>query len=93
MAKKQADQRPNEKPAKPNPGEPDSMKNTDRGISESNESRKGFGRPEGAPIDKPLPQPGRDDKGIFEGDRSDRDSGRPVQLDDDNPEPAREGYR
>jgi len=91
MAKKQADRRPDEKPARPNPARPDVIKDTDRGIAKGGESRKGLGRPEGAPIERPLPRPGRDDKGVFDGDRSDRDSGRPIQLDDDDAEPAMDG--
>jgi len=54
MAKKQADRRTDEKPARPNPAGPDVIKDADRGIAEGGESRKGLGRPEGAPIDKPV---------------------------------------
>jgi hypothetical protein len=90
MAKKQADRRPDEKPAKQNPAGPEVMKDADRTITESGERGEGFGRrPEGAPNDKP--RPGRDDKGIFEGDRSDRESGRPIQLDDDDADDERGG--
>ena len=46
---------------------------------------KGFGKPEGQPIDKQMPSPdmrtGRRD--LLESERSDRDSGRPIQLDDE----------
>jgi hypothetical protein len=46
---------------------------------------KGFGKPEGQPVDKQMPKPevpaGRRD--ILESERSDRDSGRPIQLDDE----------
>ena len=93
MAKKQADRRPDEKPARPNPARPDVIKDADRAIAEGGESRKGLGRPEGNASERPLPRPGRDDKGIFDGDRSDRDSGRPIQLDDDDAEPAMDGER
>ncbi len=93
MAKKQADRRTDEKPAKPNPAEPDVTRDATRGMTEGADIDKGFKKPDGAPIDKRLPKPGREDRGIFEGDRSDRESGRPIQLDDDDAEPAVDGGR
>ena len=71
MDKKQADRRPAEKPEEHGSG---------RRVPEAPDGNKGFGKPEGQPIDKPFA--GRKD--ILESDRSDRESGRPVQLDEED---------
>jgi hypothetical protein len=91
MPKKQVDRRPDENPAKQNPARPEVSKpDALRRMGEEPDVRKGFGKPEGVPIDKQMPKPGgrRDAQDIFDGDRSDRESGRPIQLDDDESEPA-----
>ena len=95
MARKQVDRRPGEKPAKQNPAGPDGTKpDAVRRMAEGDEARKGLGKPEGTPMDRPLPK--RDANGgrdLFDRDRSDRESGRPIQLEDDEAEPALGGGR
>ena len=96
MARKQVDRRSGEKPAKQNPAGPDGTKpDAVRRIAEGGEARKGLGKPEGAPMDRPLPRRDaeRDDRDLFDRDRSDRGSGRPVQLEDDEAEPGLGGGR
>jgi len=95
MHKKQVDRRPDGKPAEQGAGKYDPTRPApDRKAPEVPEENKGFGKPEGHPIDKPTPKPGTrfGRKDIFEGERSDRESGRPVQLevedDDDETSPA-----
>ena len=83
MAKKQADRRPDEKPAKPNPARPDATKDPGRRQAEGVDSRTGYRKSGGEPEQRS--RPGRDDKDFFGGDRSDRESGRPIQLDEDDP--------
>ena len=78
MDKKQADRRPDEQS-----GAQGDRKTADPGRRMPED--KGLGRkPEGQPIDKPLPQPGheRKDRGLGQDERSDRESGRPVQLEE-----------
>jgi hypothetical protein len=91
MARKQVDRRPDQKPAKQKPAGPDGTKPD----AEGGEARKGLGKPEGTPIDRPLPKPDaeRQDRDLFDRDRSDRESGRPIQLEDDETEPAVGGGR
>jgi hypothetical protein len=92
MAWKQVDRRPGEKPAKQNPAGPDGTKpDAVRRMAEGDEARKGLGKPEGTPMDRPLPK--RGDRDLFDPDRSDRESGRPIQLEDDEVEPALGGGR
>lgn len=81
MDKKQANRRPDEKPAEQGKG---------RFESSKPEGGKRLGQPEGLPVDKPTndkpaAKPGAwsGGKNILDGDRSDRDSGRPIQLEDD----------
>jgi hypothetical protein len=96
MARKQVDRRPGEKPGKQNPAGPDGAKpDAVRRMAEGGEARKGLGKPEGTPIDRPLPKRDaeREDRDLFDRDRSDRESGRPVQLEDDEAEPALGGGR
>jgi hypothetical protein len=78
MGKRQDGRRPVDKPAGQGSG-PSRPDRPDRGG-------KGFGKPEGHPIDKQMPDPGTraGGKDILESERSDRESGRPVQLDDDD---------
>jgi hypothetical protein len=95
MARKQVDRRPGEKPAKQNPAGLDGAKpDAVRRMAEGG-ARKGLGKPEGAPMDRPLPRRDaeREDRDLFDRDRSDRESGRPVQLEDDEAEPALGGGR
>jgi hypothetical protein len=82
MNKKQADRRPDDKPAEQGQGKPV----PERRMPEVPEGGKRFGQPEGRPIDKQAPKPGMRSGGkdTLEGDRSDRESGRPVQLEDDD---------
>ena len=85
MDKKQADRRPAEKPAEHGSG---------RRMPEAPEGNKGFGKPEGQPIDKPLPSPEAHRKeDLLESERSDRESGRPVQLDEEDEDDERESIR
>jgi hypothetical protein len=92
MARKQVDRRPGEKPAKQNPAGPDGTKpDAVRRMAEGDEARKGLGKPEGTPMDRPLPK--REGRDLFDQDRSDRESGRPIQLEDDEAEPALGGGR
>jgi len=96
MARKQVDRRPGEKPAKQSPAGLDGAKpDAVRRMAEGGEARKGLGKPEGAPMDRPLPKRDseREDRDLFDRDRSDRESGRPVQLEDDEAEPALGGGR
>jgi hypothetical protein len=52
---------------------------------------KGFGKPEGQPIDKQMPNPEtRARRDLLESERSDRESGRPVQLNDDEADESEE---
>ena len=61
-------------------------------MPEVPEGGKGFGKPEGHPVDKQAPKPERGGgKDILDGDRSDRESGRPVQLEDDDDESVSSG--
>jgi hypothetical protein len=86
MSKKQADRRPDQKPAdqgsdsRYDPSKPE----YGRKMPEVPEDK---GRPEGGPIDKPFPKPETrgGDKDFLEGERSDRQSGRPIQLEEDDP--------
>lgn len=83
MDKKEHDRRPGEKPAEQTPGKHDPNRpESGRKTPGAPEGDKGFGKPEGQPIDKQTPFPGR--VGGREGERSDRESGRPVQLEDDD---------
>lgn len=87
MNKKQAGRRPEQNPAERGPGNYDPSKpESGRRTPKLSEDRKGFGKPEGHPIDKQAPNPGPEGGGkdILDGERSDRDSGRPVQLEDDD---------
>jgi hypothetical protein len=96
MARKQVDRRLGEKPARQNPAGPDGTKpDAVRRMAEGTEARKGLGKLEGTPIDRPLPKRDaeRDDRDLFDQDRSDRESGRPIQLEDDGTEPALGGGR
>jgi hypothetical protein len=87
MNKKQADRRPDHKPAEQGQGQYDPSKpESGRRMPEVPEGGKRFGQPGGHPIDKQAPKPGTRAKGkdILDGDRSDRESGRPIQLGDDD---------
>jgi len=87
MNKKQADRRPDEKPAEQGSGKYDPSKpESGRRMPEVSEASKEFGEPKGHPIDKQAPKLGARgrDKDILDGERSDRESGRPVQLEDDD---------
>jgi hypothetical protein len=87
MNKKQADRRPDEKPADQGPGKHDPSKpESGRRMPEVREDDQELGKPGGHPIDKQIPKPGTRGGGgndILDGDRSDRESGRPIQLEDD----------
>jgi hypothetical protein len=96
MARKQVDRRPGEKPAKQSPVALDGAKpDAVRRMGEGGEARRGLEKPEGAPMDRPLPKRDseREDRDLFDRDRSDRESGRPVQLENDEAEPALGGGR
>jgi hypothetical protein len=91
MDKKQANRRPDEKPAEQGKGRFETGKpEPGSRMPEFPEGGKRFGQPEGLPVDKPTndkqaAKPGAwsGGKNILDGDRSDRDSGRPIQLEDD----------
>jgi hypothetical protein len=96
MARKQVDRRQGEKPAKQTPAGPNGAKpDAVRRMAEGDEARKGLGKTEGSPMDRPLPKRDskREDRDLFDRDRSDRESGRPVQLRDDEAEPTLGGGR
>jgi hypothetical protein len=84
MDKKKGNRRPGEKPAEQGsgtyaPNRPEPGRKTPEAPDD-----KGFGKPEGQPIDKQMPNPQtRARRDILESERSDRESGRPVQLDDE----------
>ena len=86
MDKKQVDRRSDEKPAEQGAGKHDPTRPMpDRKAPGGPKEEKGFGKPEGQPIDKQIPKSGRfGGKDILDGDRSDREAGRPVQLEDDD---------
>ena len=86
MHRKHVDHRPDGKPAEQGAGKYDPNRPApDPRAPDAPEENKGFGKPEGHPIDKPTPKPGTrfGGKNILEDERSDRESGRPVQLEDD----------
>jgi hypothetical protein len=81
---KQGNRRPDEKPAKQGSGTYDPNRPERGRKSPWAPGDKGFGKPEGQPIDKQRPNPEmRPKRDLLESDRSDRDSGRPVQLNDE----------
>jgi hypothetical protein len=90
MDKKLGNRRPGEKPAEQGsgtyaPNRPEPKRKTPEAPHD-----KGFGKPEGQPIDKQTPNPEtRARRDILESERSDRESGRPVQLDDEAEEADR----
>ena len=90
MDKKQGNRRPDEKPAEQgfgtwDPSRPEPGRNTPEARDD-----EGFGKPEGQPIDKQMPNPERPARrDLLESERSDRESGRPVQLDDEADEEDR----
>jgi hypothetical protein len=95
MQKKQVDRRPDGKRPEQRAGKYDPNRPApDRRVPEAHEESKGFGRPEGHPIDKPTSEPGtHGGTSIFEDERSDRASGRPVQLEDDEEVETRQAGR
>ena len=90
MDKKQDNRRPGQKPAKQGSGTYDLTRPEPGRKTHEAPDDEGFGKPEGQPIDKQIPnrdmRAGRD---LLESERSDRDSGRPVQLDDEADEEHR----
>jgi hypothetical protein len=87
MDKKQGNRRPGEKPAEHPSGAYDTNQPEPGRKTQGAADDKGFGKPEGQPIDKQVPNPElRPRRDILESERSDRESGRPVQLDDETGE-------
>jgi hypothetical protein len=84
MDKKKGNRRPGEKPAEQGSGTYDPSRPEPGRKTPGASDDKGFGKAEGQPVDKEMPNPQmRARRDILESERSDRESGRPVQLDDE----------